>query len=353
MLTPANREAWCAVGLAAASIFCMGGVIFGIASMYPVLYFERALEASSCSADIVSVSCVLRRGDKCCEDQQLQYTFMSSIALFVADGSMLVFGEISDRLGPRMCYGVGASLAWLGMVLLGVGARVGSDACWYLATFAIGASGPGVFMGCLMLGEKYPELHGVISAVAASMWDASALVFMIFNGVYFATANAHERPVLGLDVIAFSWLGLTVPLGLLTLRVIPSLAEVHQLRGRGEGASDVTSDDQGDTRALTGAVDDSTDNMGSPPPSAGRGVPPTPTFASFFFRADTVLLLGFMSVMNLKSSLYITTFAEEAALLFPSSLAQALATTFNLAFPLGGFLTSVLEHLCLPLGSTE
>jgi hypothetical protein len=100
-------------------------------------------------------------------------------------------------------------------------------------------------------------------------------------------------------------------------------------------------------------VDDSTDNTGSPPPSAGRGVPPTPTFASFLFRADTVLLLGFMSVMNLKSSLYITTFAEEAALLFPSSLAQALATTFNLAFPLGGFLTSVLEHLCLPLGSTE
>jgi hypothetical protein len=148
-----------------------------------------------------------------------------------------------------------------------------------VATFAIGASGPGVFMGCLMLGEKYPELHGVISAVAASMWDASALVFMIFNGVYFATAKAHERPVLGLDVIAFSWLGLTVPLGLLTLRVIPSLAEVHQLRGRGEGASD----DQGDTRALTGAVDDSTDNTGSPPPSAGRGVPPTPTFASFFF----------------------------------------------------------------------
>jgi len=247
-MVQADRAAWCAVGLAAASIFCMGGVIFGIASLYPVLYYERALELSSCGSDD---TCAARSDDKCCTDQQLQYTLMSSIALFVADGAMLLYGEIADRLGPRTCYGIGAGLAWLGMVLLAVGARVGNDACWYIATFALGASGPGVFMGCLMLGEKYPQLHGVISAVAASMWDASALVLMLFNGAYFATASDGERPAFGLDGIALSWLCLTVPLGVLTWKVLPSLAEVEQLRGEGGSAAEET-----DTRSLTGFADD-------------------------------------------------------------------------------------------------
>ena len=50
----------------------MGGVIFGIASLYPVLYYERALQASSCDAQAVRETCSERRSDKCCDEQQLQ-----------------------------------------------------------------------------------------------------------------------------------------------------------------------------------------------------------------------------------------------------------------------------------------
>ena len=60
-----------------------------------------------------------------------------------------------------------------------------------------------------------------------------------------------------------------------------------------------------------------------------------------------LLLLFFMSSMNLKSSFFITTFADEALELFLPATADMLATTFNVAFPLGGFLTSALASYML------
>ena len=67
-----NREGYGAVALAAASIFSMGGVIFGIASLYPVLHYERALEASSCGTpamDDSGMTCLTRSQDQCCDAQ--------------------------------------------------------------------------------------------------------------------------------------------------------------------------------------------------------------------------------------------------------------------------------------------
>ena len=242
--------AHCSVALAAASIFCMGGVIFGIASLYPIMFYEHALE-SSCAAEEQETCAITARPDKCCDNQQVQMTAMSSAALFVADGAMLLYGELADRKGPRVCFGVGMVLAWTGLLLLAMSARANSNAGWYLATVALGGSGPGVFMGCLFLGEKHPELHGVVSAVAASMWDASALVFMLFNTVYFATMTEPSLAVdavdgmggakagMGLDTLALCWLLACIPIGLATWRTLPSLDQVtaslhaasHKLQG--------------------------------------------------------------------------------------------------------------------------
>lgn len=151
--------AWLSVGVAAAAIFTMGGVVFGVASLYPVLYYEHVLEASSC-ADATPRNATVcaagpRMAEKCCDAQQVEYTLMSSIALFAADGAMLLYGELGDRAGPRACFGTGAVLAWLALGLLALSVHVQSDALWFGAFFSLGCSGPGVFMGCLFLGERY------------------------------------------------------------------------------------------------------------------------------------------------------------------------------------------------------
>ena len=70
------------------------------------------------------------------------------------------------------------------------------------------------------------------------------------------------------------------------------------------------------------------------------------TLLGLFCRSDTLLLLAFMSVYNLKSSWYITTISDQlrelaAAGAFDDATAVAIADTFNVAFPLGAGLCSI------------
>ena len=287
---PRLSPEWQAVLLAAASIFSMGGVIFGIASLYPVLYYERALLGSSCGEpplDDTQTVCSMRSPSSCCDAQQLEYTSITSVALFAADGAMLAYGELGDRLGPRACFGVGASLTWLGLLLLALGARTGSDALWLSALLCIGVSGPGVFMGCLFLGERYPALHAVISAVGAAMWDASALVFQIFALLYFSTTPVAEQgalPSVGLAPIAFGWLCMTIVIGSLTFRALPSRALLEQLRAAEPSSQPLTQAEETPSKSGSAPMTQSAPADGSAPPVS---------FFSVFCRNDTRLMLCF------------------------------------------------------------
>ena len=82
----------------------------GVASLYPVLFDQRVLTSSCGEERALECAAVAEAeeggaaaeegvdlGDKCCEAQQLQYTLISSVALFMADGIMLAYGEIADR----------------------------------------------------------------------------------------------------------------------------------------------------------------------------------------------------------------------------------------------------------------
>jgi len=79
-------------------------------------------------------------------------------------------------------------------------------------------------------------------------------------------------------------------------------------------------------------------------PSAPLAPPVAPARGSFFrqfCRTDTLLLFSFAALFNLKGSFYITTLADQQAAEFPADVARGLADTFNWAFPVGGFLTSI------------
>ena len=79
-------------------------------------------------------------------------------------------------------------------------------------------------MGVLFLSEAYPQLHSVVSALCASMWDSSALVFMFFQSAHFRSqarthtggtyysgnahtvASRHTRTKLGIGDTAHRWI---------------------------------------------------------------------------------------------------------------------------------------------------
>ena len=61
-----------------------------------------------------------------------------------------------------------------------------------------------------------------------------------------------------------------------------------------------------------------------------------------------------MGIFNLKSSFFIATFASQMRDMFYAPTADALSQTFNIAFPVGGFFTSVIASLLLErLGDRE
>eukprot|EP00965_Chrysotila_dentata_P193490 6175810-Pleurochrysis_carterae.AAC.3 len=76
------------------NIFWMGGEVFGFSSLFPVLYRELVL-LDTCNDSAVD-QCVTAMehdsnlGKSCCSSQLLQFTLMSSVALFSADGVMVL-----------------------------------------------------------------------------------------------------------------------------------------------------------------------------------------------------------------------------------------------------------------------
>ena len=353
------RSDYLSVAIAGASIFSMGGVIFGIASLYPILYYERALE-DSCGTpvglDEAGNSCSVHSRESCCDAQQLQFTSVTSAALFAADGAMLAYGELGDRLGPRACFGTGASLAWLGLVLLAAAAHTGADALWYMSLLCIGVSGPGVFMGCLFLGEKYPRLRAVISSVGAAMWDGSALVFQLFGLTYFATVpsgaalaadDPAAMPSISLTAISLFWSTWCLLIGAATFKALPTREYLEQLRAaEGQSAEPLQQAEDFEIKSATTPTVAGDD--------AAPGTAPPASFLSHFNRTDTRLLLCFMGLFNLKSSFYIATFATQMNGMFFSPTADSLAQTFNIAFPIGGFCTSAIASVLLDrLGERE
>jgi len=60
-----------------------------------------------------------------------------------------------------------------------------------------------------------------------------------------------------------------------------------------------------------------------------------------FLRTDTLLLLTFMATFNLKSSFYIVSLEDQlTAFGLSLSTVNSISTTFNTAFPVGGFVSS-------------
>jgi len=232
----------------------MGGLQFGIASLYPVFYREQVF-ADICG-DSAARQCTLRSEPveattKCCNAQQLRFTSISAFSIFTSDFGMVLFGELSDWLGPRSAFGVGALFVSIGTLMLGVGSSVnlhwqpGSGVATATSTaldevlitlglFCLGAGGPGVFVGALALSERYPSLRATVTSLVAAMEDSSALVFLLFNVIYFEAG-------VELEYIFFAWLCLCVLLGCGTLSSLPSKQHIDGVRDEATDNADALS----------------------------------------------------------------------------------------------------------------
>ena len=144
------------VAIAVFAIFCMAGVVFGVSSLYPILY-QQGLFHSSCSAveSFGQHHCSedAQRRTKCCPSQFVMFSLISSSAFFAIDVSAAFWsalisrdqprsneikrdqpqkglktcvphlrGEVAYACGPRLCTACAASLSCIGFVGLAAGA---------------------------------------------------------------------------------------------------------------------------------------------------------------------------------------------------------------------------------------
>jgi len=274
-----------------------------------------------------------------------------------------------DRRGPRTCFLVGLGLCVLGFVTLAVNAHVNADGLWYLGFVFLGVAGPGVFMGCLSLGQKYPRLEPVITAFAASMFDSSSIVFLLFQLLYLQAG-------LGLGTIALVWLSVCLLVSAPTYFTVPTWAFLQNDRAQSGPLPSLPSLPPAAEAAAAGSPQA---EGAQAPPAAEGGAPaklgPGAVWA-YMRRPETLMMLAFMSVYNLKSSFYIETFSDQIRQLFdektsghhhrtaaarcrhhthscvatrcvPACRRRQLDALFNVSFPVGGLVTSLATSMIL------
>jgi len=308
-----------------ACTFMMGGVIFGISSLYSVLYHEGYL-SSRCLLDVAAQCSAAGLFTKCCEAQLEQYSLVASIAFFLVDGAVAPWGELTDRMGARTCLAVAITLSSISFSLLALGASAHSDALITAALFGIAAAGPGVFNGGYLAGLglvcEDSKLKAVLTAFSAASFDGSSLVLMLLSSTtwIFSVELAAPSLVWGLLCVLLggsTWLRLCAPAETATrtnassteLTAVGAKSPLVQTQLRPVGAS-----------------------------TKLRAVLLTPT---------NQLLISFMSCYNLVSNFYIETQKDQLETLFGYEKANWISTTFNLAFPIGGFCASLPVSILL------
>ena len=118
-----NESASCSLAQVRATIlgclciFAMGGVIFGVSSIYPQLYDMNSYRGL-CDAQRV---CTLGNGQPCCDNELQAISLYSSIGFFVADAAAAPWGEVVDRFGSRICLMCAAFLSIASTLLIGTG----------------------------------------------------------------------------------------------------------------------------------------------------------------------------------------------------------------------------------------
>mmetsp|Transcript_25129 Transcript_25129/g.77547 ORF Transcript_25129/g.77547 Transcript_25129/m.77547 type:complete len:472 (+) Transcript_25129:64-1479(+) len=291
---------------------------------------------------------------------------MASCSLFAADGVMVVYGEVNDRLGPLSCLASGSALAFAGFQALSFGANAAArtkDVLFFAGLLALGLGGPGIFMGSLGFGAAEPRLEPLVTAACAAAWDSSSVVFLIFaqGGVTFSTL-VFLWSLAGLGVAAATLLLLRRALfhsrrqkrqrdPLALRRDDEAPPQRQERRQPSVFSSDGDTDDDRSSAFLLTDDDDFEERHEDAftPLKRDESADEKPAAWPLLTRRDTVGLVGFMALYNLKSAFYIESVADQirTSLDVSAQAARRLDLVFNLAFPIGGFVTSLASATLL------
>ncbi|KAG4107317.1 MFS general substrate transporter [Neocallimastix lanati (nom. inval.)] len=158
------------------SALTTSGIIFGFQALKSILienkvYFELC-ESTKENNEITQ-----------CNEQILKFSLMFSLASTATNAFSLPIGFLLDKYGPRVSCYIGSILFFFGCLLLGLS---GPSFNGYLIGFLLlGIAGPFIFISTLHFSTVFPKKSGLIMAALTGSFDASSVIFLLFNKLYY------------------------------------------------------------------------------------------------------------------------------------------------------------------------
>ncbi|TQW01139.1 MFS transporter [Cordyceps javanica] len=260
--------------VALAVIFCFlaSGIVFGFASIKPILVSE-GVYSEFCTNSAGTASRGGRRGGggggggrerhgaAPCAEQEIRLNLLFIVASVTTNTSSLFAGYTLDRFGRRWCATVAAGFLAVGALMMASHGRLLYQLDGYLlGHFFLSLGGTFLFLPSFQLSNAFPKHAGLVVALVTCAFDASSAVFFLYRLAWDAAGGSSNSSSNSISIAKFFLGYLAVPAAIVVAEwtVMPrqryhTLPELERKIAKArDGAGDVhaSDDDLPDARAL-------------------------------------------------------------------------------------------------------
>ncbi|KAI2466357.1 putative MFS transporter [Annulohypoxylon bovei var. microspora] len=199
------------VGFAVVACWFAAGIVYGFASLKPILIAE-GVYSDICppSNDESDTSESSERLPCPAQDMRLNLFFIA--ASIATNTSSLLAGWVLDRYGRRLCYVVSGLFMIAGCVLMGLAFQIPEFDGYLLANVVLSVGGTFVFVPSFQLANAFPRHAGIVVAVVTGAFDGSAAIFLFYRLAWEASGRALAPArfffgygVVGVLILAGEW----------------------------------------------------------------------------------------------------------------------------------------------------
>ncbi|KAI1100677.1 putative MFS transporter [Jackrogersella minutella] len=226
------------VGFAIVACWFAAGIVYGFASLKPVLIAEGVYsDACPPSHDEETTS---SSGEKVpCAAQDLRLNIFFIAASITTNTSCLLAGWLLDRYGRRLCYTISGVFMILGCLVMGLAFRIAEFDGYLSANVLLSLGGTFVFVPSFQLANAFPRHSGVVVALITGAFDGSAAVFLLYRLAWETSGRAFTPARF---FFAYSAVGALLLAGEWALMPARAYHSIPELERKIEKALDATRD---------------------------------------------------------------------------------------------------------------
>ncbi|KAI2636856.1 putative MFS transporter [Hypomontagnella submonticulosa] len=238
------------VGFAIVACWFAAGIVYGFASLKPVLIEEGVYEDLCEDANLNDADTGDGSEKLPCAAQDMRLNLFFIVASITTNTTSLLAGWVLDRYGRRLCYVLSGLFMIAGCVLMGLAFQIPEFDGYLLANILLSLGGTFVFVPSFQLANAFPKHSGIIVALVTGAFDGSAAVFLFYRLAWEASGRTFAPATF---FFAYSAVGVLLLIGEWALMPAHAYHSTPELERKLEMAQDATRD-----------VHDSDDELESP-----------------------------------------------------------------------------------------